>query len=410
MSNKDLLMVTVSGPDKPGIAAALTRVMVEHGVEIVDLEQASLQDLLGLSFLLDHPGEASAKDSFIKDLLFEAYRLGLALNFRFISEREVRKISQRHLFVLAFFGGVRAIAELSAILGEEKVNIETVTSLTQPQANLVEMIINVDRTENLGRLKQRLMAKSRELNLDLALQKSETYRKNKRLVFFDMDSTLLDMEVIDELAGRAGVHLEVARITEKAMRGDFDYEESLRQRTALLKGLPEEELADVRDNLRLSAGAKEVVTTLKRMGFKVGVVTGGFDYFAGHLQERLGLDFAFANQLEIKNGLLTGRIQGEVLDGARKARLLNQVTQQEGFLLDQTVAVGDGANDALMLGQAGLGIAYNAKPVLDRAANGALGRSRLMNILYLLGITEEDVARAMEAVPPLTRNSIQEDR
>jgi phosphoserine phosphatase len=253
------------------------------------------------------------------------------------------------------------------------------------------MVNNVVRAQSLSRLKRRLMVKSRDLDVDLALQKMEAFRKSKRLVFFDMDNTLLDMEVIDEMARRAGVEAEVARITEKAMRGDLDFEESLRQRVALLKGLPLAELEDIRANLRLSEDAARVVDTLKRLGFKVGVVTGGFYFFAEYLKDRLGLDFVFANRLDMKDDALTGRVVGDVIDAAGKARIVNQTAASLGISLDQTVAVGDGANDALMLGQAGLGMAYNAKPVLARAANVTLGKSRLYNILYLLGMTDDDL-------------------
>ncbi len=395
----ELLMVTVSGQDRPGITAVFSRVLVQHNIELVDIEQASLQDLLGLTFLLDLSQATGSKDSVIKDLLFEASRLNLTLNFRLFSEREVRAVSKRNLYVLTYFGGTKALAELSAILGEESVNIETIANLTHHGPKCVEMVLNVHHTRSLSRLKERVLAKSHELDIDLALQKMEAYRKNKRLVFFDMDSTLVDVEVIDQMAERAGVGREVARITAKAMRGDFDFEEALRQRVALLKGLRVEELTQIREDLRLSEGVEEVVATLKRLGYKLGVVTGGFDFFSDHLKERLGLDFAFANRLEIKNEALTGRVTGPIVDAAQKARLVNQISNQEGILLDQTVVVGDGANDALMLGQAGLGIAYNAKKGLDRVAAGSLGRARLMNILYLLGITEPDMAEALGRRP-----------
>lgn len=391
----DFLMVTVSGQDRPGITAALSRVMMDHGVDIVDIEQASLQDLLGLSFLLDTSGVVSSQDSVIKDLLFEASRLNLTLNFRLFTESEVTAVNKRKLFVLTFFGGTEALAEISAILGDENVNIELISSQTRHRAKCIEMVINVDAAESLTRLKQRIMSKSRELNVDLALQRMEAYRKNKRLVFFDMDCTLIDMEIIDELARAAGVHHEVSRITEKAMRGDFDFEESLMQRVALLKGMTVDELKKVRNGIRLSEGVEEVVTTLKSLGFKVGLVTGGFNFFSEHLKEQLNLDFAFANELEVKEGALTGRVIGPVIDAVAKARIVNQVSAEEGILLDQTVAVGDGANDALMLGQVGLGMAYNAKPALNRAASVSLGKARLMNILYLMGITEDDVNHAM---------------
>jgi phosphoserine phosphatase len=249
----------------------------------------------------------------------------------------------------------------------------------------------VNGVQNLNRLKGRLIAKSHELNIDLALQKMEAYRKNKRLVFFDMDSTLIDMEIIDEMARRAGVFKEVSRITEKARRGDLDFEEALVQRVALLKGLKVEELEKVRSDIKLSEGAEDLVMTLKRLGFKQGLVSGGFRYFVDYLKEKLGLDFAYANQLEIKNGALTGRVLGDIIDNTYKAKIVNMVSSEQGVLLDQTVAIGDGANDILMLGQAGLGIAYNAKWKVERVANMSVGRARLKNILYILGISEDEM-------------------
>ena len=397
--DKKLLMVTISGPDRPGITASLTRVLMNCKAEIVDIEQASLQKMLGLYFLLDLNDVSGSKDSVIKDLLFEASQFKLHLNFKLFSPDEVEAVNQRNLYVLTHFGGTQALAEFSGILGEEGANIETIASLNHHGARSVEMTINVNEVLSLTRLKDRLMFKSRELETDLALQKMEAYRKNKRLIFFDMDSTLVNMEVIDEMARRAGVHQEVARITEKAMRGDFDFEESLVQRVALLKGLSIEELSHLRDEIPLSEGVDELVTTLKWLGYKMGVVTGGFDFFSNHLKEKLHMDFAYANRLEIKKGALTGRVLGKVLDAAEKARIVNQTACNEGIILDQTVVVGDGANDALMLGQAGLGIAYNAKKRLDRVANVALGRARLTHIFHLLGITEENIDEAMTCKP-----------
>jgi len=389
---KGFVLVTVSGPDQPGITASFSRILVENQVEIVDIEQASLQDFLGLSFLLDMSGAKQSKDGVLKDLLFEASRLGLTLNFRLYSETEVKARNSKNLFVLTYFGDTRALAEISNILGEENANIEMISNLTRHCASCVELTINVNGVHNLSRLKERVIASSHELNIDLALQKMEAYRKNKRIVFFDMDSTLIDMEIIDEMAERAGVFKEVSRITEKARRGDLDFEEALVQRVALLKGLKVKELEKIREEMRLSEGAEELVATLKRLGYKLGVVSGGFRYFADYLKDKMGLDFAYANQLEIKNGKLTGKVVGKIVDNTYKAKIVNVVSDAEGVLLDQTVAIGDGANDVLMLGQAGLGIAYNAKGRLDRAANMSLGQARLKNILYILGISEEEMA------------------
>ncbi|HVP76549.1 MAG TPA: phosphoserine phosphatase SerB [Thermodesulfobacteriota bacterium] len=398
---RDFVMVTVSGPDQPGITAAFSKILVDNRVEIVDIEQASLQDFLGLSFLLDMSGAKQSKDGVLKDLLFEASRLHLTLNFRLFSEKEMKARNSKNLFILTYFGDTRALAEISNILAEEGANIEMIANLTRHCASCVELTINVNEVENLGRLKSKVIAKSHELNMDLALQKMEAYRKNKRLVFFDMDSTLVDMEIINEMAQKAGVLKEVSRITEKAMRGDIDFEESLTQRVALLKGLKVEELEKIRNDMKLSEGAKDLVDTLKKLGFKLGLVSGGFNYFSDFLKERLGLDFSYSNQLEIKSGVLTGKVLGKIIDNAYKAKIVNMVSIEEGVLLDQTVAIGDGANDVLMLGQAGLGIAYNAKERLERAANMSLGRARLKNILYILGISDEEMGSSSLCNVPL---------
>ncbi len=389
-----LLMVTATGPDRPGITAAFTRVMLEHGVEVLDVEQASLADLLGLYFLLDLGAAGPAKDSVIKDLLYEASRLELRLDFKLCTQGQCHPPHTGHLFVLTFFGGTRALAQVSEILGQEGVNIERIGSSRQREQTALELIINLAGASSPAQVKKRLMQASRESGFDLALQNMTAFRKNKRLVFFDMDSTLVDMEIIDEMARRAGVGREVARITEKAMRGDFDFEQSLIQRVALLKGLKLAELEDIRQNLPLSPGVAELTATLKWLGYKLGVVTGGFDFFAEHLRQRLSLDFAFANRLEIRDGALTGKVLGQVIDAVGKAQLVNQTAREQGIMLDQVVVVGDGANDALMLGQAGLGIAYNAKRALDKVANVALGRHGLANLFHLLGVTDDDVKEA----------------
>lgn len=401
MEDKRLLIVTVAGPDRPGVLASLTEILVKHNVEIVDTKQASLERLLGLYLLLDLSHATESDDGVIKDLLYEAKQLDLNLNFQLLPRPEVSPISQSNLFVVTHFGGTAFLAELCRMLAEENVNIENIGIVNHHGARSMEMIINVSKATSVTRLKERIMVKSRENNTDLALQRVEAYRKNKRLIFFDVDSTLVDMEIIDEMARRAGTHSAVARITEKAMRGEFDFEESLIQRVALLKGLSVDVLTEIRDNLELSQGVEELAQALKWLGYKTGIVTGGFDFFANYLKERLGFHYAYSNHLEIKHGTLSGRVTDNIVDAAEKARLVNQTACDLGILLDQTVVVGDGANDALMLGQAGLAIAYNAKKALDRVANVSLSKTRMAHIFHLLGITEEDLRQAARCKPML---------
>ena len=332
--------------------------------------------MLGLYFLLDLQDARDSGDGVIKDLLFAAYQLNLDLRFQPFSPESLPSVGRSNLFIITHFGETGALTELSKILGDEEVNIENITCHEHHGVKSMDMILNVDRVSSLSRMKQHLMLKSREIGVNLAIQKMEVYRKNKRLIFFDMDSTLLDMEIIDELAGLAHVSREVARVTKKAMRGDFDFEESLVQRVALLKGLTIQDLSGIRSNLRLSEGVEELTTTLKWLGYKMGIITGSFDFFSDYLKERLGFDFAYANRLEFKDGALTGRVTGKVIDASEKTRIVNQTSCD-------------------------LGIAYNAKKRLDRVANVALGRSQLHHILHLLGITDEDIDEAMSCRPPM---------
>ncbi len=395
MIDKNLLMVNISGPDRPGILAAFAKVLQNYNIEIVDIQQASLQQTIGLHLLLRFEAASQSTDSAIKDLLFEGNQLNLTLNFNLLAPDQIQGIDQRKRLVLTYFGDTRAIAELSKVLAEENANIEMISGETHHGARSFEMIVNIIGVNRVDRLKSRMLAKSRELNVDLAVQSLVAHRKNKRMICFDMDSTLVEMEGIDEMARKAGVHREVARITDKAMRGDFDFEESLRQRVAMLKGLSLDEVMAIRSQMTVSQGADALLTTLKWLGFKLGIVSGGFDIFADYLKDKFSLDFAFANRLEIKNGALSGKVQGDIVDAAQKARIINQVACDMGIPLDQVVAMGDGANDSLMLTQAGLGIAYNAKKALDRVANVALSRARFNHVFHLLGITEEDIEEAM---------------
>lgn len=400
MTKETLLIVNSFGPDRPGIVAAFLKVLLEYEIEIVDIELVSLQNTLGMHLLLRLKETGKFQERVIKDLLFEGSKHNLTLTYQLISEDKLHTVSSRKFMILTHFGDTRSVAELSNLMGEENVNIEFISSHSHHAARSFEMTINIAAHSNVDRLKNRLMIKSRELNIDLAIQSMAAYRKNKRMICFDMDSTLVNMEGIDEMARKAGVHREVARITEKAMRGDFDFEEALRQRVAMLKGLALDDVMDIRNHMMLSEGAEELLTTLKWLGFKLGIVSGGFDIFADYLKDRFNLDFAFANQLDMKNGVLTGKLNGEIVDAARKARNLNQVACDLVIPLDQVVAIGDGANDALMLSQAGLGIAYNAKKGLDRVANVALSEANFNHIFHLLGIAEEDIQEAMSCKAP----------
>ncbi len=390
------LMATVSGGNRPDTTARLMGVLAKHGISVRDIRQSALQNRFWQAFVLDKGELEDASDHVIKDLLMEVNDLGLSIDLQLVSPGEVGKDLHPGWYVFTLFGDTQALAELSRVLAEEGGNINSISTAFHHGIRSTEMVVDLGAASHIHRAKERIMARSRDLGVDMGVQTMTAYRKNKRLVFFDVDSTLVDMEIIDEMAREAGTFSEVSRVTARAMRGEFDFEESLIQRVALVKGLTLDQLAGIRDRMQLSDGVEELVTTLKWLGFKLGLISGGFDFFTDHLKERLGFDVAVANGLEIAKGRLTGRLRGDVVDAAMKARIVNQTACDLNIRLDQTVVIGDGANDALMLGQAGLGIAYNAKKTLDRVANAALGKRHMLHILHLLGITEEDISEACQ--------------
>ncbi|MEM8766898.1 MAG: phosphoserine phosphatase SerB [Pseudomonadota bacterium] len=258
----------------------------------------------------------------------------------------------------------------------------------------IEMSLRGD-PQNPAELKAELLAAADALTFDFSVQQDTVYRRNRRLVAFDMDSTLINAEVIDELAGIHGVREAVATITERAMRGELNFQESFRARASLLKGLPETALRTVADQVSLNDGARRLIASLKRFGYKTAILSGGFQYVGEHLRRELAIDYVFANELEIVDGVMTGEINGEIVDAARKASLLEEIAAQEGISLEQTIAIGDGANDLPMLSTAGLGVAYHAKPVVKETASHAISNFGLDSVLYLMGFSDQDIDQAL---------------
>ncbi len=411
MSNPDIVLIQVSGQDRPGITAALTRILARYGVSILDIGQSVIHDTLSLGILSMLP-EETASCAVFRDLLFSAHEQGLTIRFTPVSaddyEAWVAEQGQPRHIVTLLGRELTAdhIARVATVVTDNGLNIESINRLSgrislrqadaAPQRESVEIWLK-GAVSDVTALHAAFLHLAQEMAVDIAFQEDDIFRRNRRLVCFDMDSTLIQVEVIDELAKVHGVGDQVVAITEAAMRGELDFQESFRRRMALLEGMDESVLAAVAERLPLTDGAERLISTLKQLGYKVAILSGGFTYFAEYLQRKLGIDYVHANQLEFNNGKLTGRVSGEIVDGARKAALLKEIAAKEALRLEQVIAVGDGANDLPMLAIAGLGIAFHAKPLVKEKARHSIATLGLDGILYLLGMHDRDLQRLSQS-------------
>jgi len=401
---REIILINIIGKDKPGLIAKLTGSLAEHGANILDIGEAVIHDYMALGILIEIPDE-SRSNAILKDLLFTAHKIDVDIQFSPIDEPHYEKwvsLQGRERRIITLLGRKLTAVQIAGVcsaIAENQLNIDVITrlsgrtSLATPDSHAsacIQMTVT-GKLENQGQLRARLLTISKETGIDISFQIDDIYRQNRRLVVFDMDSTLIQGEVIDELAARANVGSQVAEITRQAMNGEIDYRESLTRRVALLKGLDESLLPLIAAGLKLTEGAEKVVRTLQRLGYKIGIISGGFDYFGKYLLARLGLDYMYANRLEIENGKLTGNIIGDIVDGPGKADILCRIARKENISLKQTIAVGDGANDLQMLTIAGLGVAFHAKPIVKKNAQGAISSGGLDGLLYLMGISEREI-------------------
>ena len=399
-TSTELILIRITGLDRPGLTASITETLSKYDVTILDIGQADIHSTLSLGILFKSLKQDSG--NIMKELLFKASDLGVNIRFYPISVEEYEEWVSRQgkdRYILTLLGrklSAKQITAVTGILAEQDLNIDAIKRLTGRQP-LDESKSNVraciefslrgtprDREE----MQRNLMQLSSELAMDFSFQRDNMYRRMRRLICFDMDSTLIQTECIDELAERAGVGEQVRAITESAMRGEIDFKESFTQRVALLKGLDESVMKEIAETLPITEGVERLMFELKRYGYKIAILSGGFTYFGEYLQKKFGIDYVYANELEIVDGKLTGRYLGDVVDGKRKAELLRLIAQVEKVDIAQTIAVGDGANDLPMLSLAGLGIAFHAKPKVVANAKQSINTIGLDGVLYFLGFKD----------------------
>ncbi len=401
---KEIILLNISGEDKPGLTASLTGVLDQYNVNILDIGQAVIHEDLGLGILFEVPEKAESSP-ILKDLLFKAYELGLNVKFTPIPENKYQEwVSHqgKERYIITLLSRkltARQLALVTKAISAQGLNIDIISRLSgrigldkdaSSSKSVVEFSVRGTAIDS-EILKSEFIQISQDTGVDIAFQVDNIFRRNRRLICFDMDSTLIQAEVIDELARKAGVYDEVSAITEAAMRGELEFKESFLKRISLLKGLDESVMKEIAENLPLTEGAERLFKILKKYGYKTAILSGGFTYFGQYLKSKLGVDYVFANELEINDGKLTGKHIGDIVDGQKKAELLKLLAFKEDIHLDQVIAVGDGSNDLPMIQLAGLGIAFHAKPKVKASAKHSISEIGLDAILYLLGFRDREI-------------------
>ncbi len=410
---RELILIKISGADQSGVTSALTEILARYDAAILDIGQADIHHTLSLGILFKTDSRSSGE--ILKELLFKTSDLKVQVEFNIISEEEYNQwvgMQGKNRYIITILGRkitARQISETSRIISRQGLNIDSISRLTgrmpldedQQPATKACIEFSVRGTpDNLLKMQSDFMHLSQELDFDISLQEDTIYRRCRRLICFDMDSTLIKTEVIDELADRAGVGEEVRAITESAMRGEIDFQESFKRRVALLKGLDVGVMKEIAESLPITEGVERLMKVLKRSGYKTAILSGGFTYFGNYLKQKYNFDYVYANELEVgPDGKLTGRYVGDIVDGRRKKELLRLLAQVENINIAQTIAVGDGANDLPMLSEAGLGIAFHAKPKVKEEARQSISTIGIDGVLYFLGFKDSYISSGISSEP-----------
>lgn len=388
--NSDLWVISFIGRDRPGLIRDILSEPAGRRVNIVDLDQRVMQGIFVMSVVADFASASttpSELEAYFKNV---APNLGIEFSFLPMEMYRGRRRSRKniHLVTIVAKDRVGIVLDIASLAAEKSINIEKASVTARGDLISIEFLMDFAECD-VERCKEELKKECEKLGLDVVIQGLDASRKEKKLIVFDMDMTIVDFEIINRLASFVGVDEEVKAITERAMSGEMDFEQSLRQRVRLLKGTPISTLEAIAENLQLTPGSEELIHHLRQMGYKIALISGGFTYFTDVLKERLGFDYAFANHLEIEDGVLTGEILGEVIDAQAKGRIINSLAELEKISPDNIVAVGDGANDCLMIQNAGLGVAFNAKEVLKKVSDGSISRENLLGLLNVLGLADK---------------------
>ncbi len=385
-----LYVISAVGKDKPGLVNSLTNVLSGLNINIVDADARAVRGFFTMFLVVDLITSKCSYEDMVMAL--EPVKASFDLGLRTEKYVAGRRKSNKKLMVLTFMGLDRPgiVASISGILSENSINIEQIKMIARGEYIAMDLTVDTCDFPHTQSLRKVLYKHAEKLGLDISLRNDSIVSRPKRVIVFDCDSTIIQQEVIDELARTAGVDRIVKKITTKAMNGEMDFDKALRVRVKLLKGLPVEKLELLTNSIKLTPGAEELIAALRTMGYKIAVISGGFSFFTDYLKSRLKLDYVFANELEIENGIVTGKIRGEIIDAEKKGELLKQIADIEGIPVDQIVAVGDGSNDRFMLSNAGLAIGFNPKEILKDYSDGVITSENISGLLYFLGIPDTD--------------------